>query len=130
MSTWRAHQAAADRVARAFGNTEGAPGPLEGETLTRYRQRLMAPFQQHSPAWKGANLSRVSDETTLAVAEDQIFRDAMRARTDPNVIGPGKLIETFESDRTGRQISRFYGDPEACWGAFKQPSRHVVGFAR
>jgi hypothetical protein len=128
MSTWREHQAQANRIARAFG--QEAPGPLDGESLTKYRQRLMAPYQQHSPTWKAANLSGVSDEAVLTVAEDQIYRDALRARTDPSVIGKGNLVETFETDRTGRPISRFYGDPEACWGQFKQPSRHVVGFAK
>jgi hypothetical protein len=38
----------------------------------------------------------------------------------------GRLTEVFETDVTGRRISRFYGDPERVWGAFKLPARHVV----
>ena len=40
---------------------------------------------------------------------------------------PGQLVEELVIDPTGRRISRFHGDPEACWGPFKQPGRRVVG---
>lgn len=40
----------------------------------------------------------------------------------------GQLVELFVTDRTGRKISRFVGDPEACWGQFKAPLRRVTGF--
>ena len=36
-----------------------------------------------------------------------------------------RLTEVIERDITGRQISRFYGDPEVCWGAFKLPGRRI-----
>lgn len=40
---------------------------------------------------------------------------------------PGELREVIETDRTGRRISRFVGDPGAAWERFKLPSRLVVG---
>lgn len=41
---------------------------------------------------------------------------------------PGELRELIETDRTGRRISKFVGDPGAAWEPFKLPVRLVVGF--
>jgi hypothetical protein len=41
---------------------------------------------------------------------------------------PGELILNARRDETGRQIREFYGDPAACWDAFKAPVRYVMGW--
>jgi hypothetical protein len=40
----------------------------------------------------------------------------------------GILREVFEIDRAGRRIALFYGDPELCWGHFKQIPRRITGW--
>ena len=40
----------------------------------------------------------------------------------------GILREVITTDDTGRRIRRFFGDPEACWGPFKQIPRHITGW--
>lgn len=39
----------------------------------------------------------------------------------------GRLTMVTEHDEVGRPIRRFYGDPELVWGAFKVPSKLLVG---
>lgn len=118
-------QSKAERVAQAFGDF--APRWMSGESLPQYRQRLLSKFKQHSADWKGVDLAKLGDDA-LAVAETKIYADAWGAATRPVNIEGGTLREVTENDRTGRKITRFYGDPEACWGPFKQPARHVTGW--
>lgn len=122
-----AAQVKCERVAQAFGDSEGAPRWMNGETLPQYQRRLLGKYQGHSVSWKGKDLSKV-DASVLDVAETQIYADAMSAAIRPAGITEGVLIERTEQDRTGRKISKFSGDPEACWGPFKLPSRRVAGF--
>jgi hypothetical protein len=61
----------------------------------------------------------------------QLERQLARARTDAALAAkatPGTLVEEIVFDATGRRISRFHGDPEVCWGPFKQPGRRITGF--
>jgi hypothetical protein len=117
-------QARADKVAQVFGDS--APRWNDGESLPRYRQRLLGKFKQHSADWKGVELAKLGDDA-LAVAETKIYADAMAALHDPHTVPAGTLREIIETDRTGRRISRFVGDPEACWSFFKAPVRYVLG---
>jgi hypothetical protein len=127
----RAHfveaQSKAERVAQAFGDSAGAPRWLSGETLAQYRRRLVSKYKQHSPAWKEVDLSPFADKA-LDTVEMQVYADAMNAAIRPATFTEGTLIERIETDRTGRKISKFSGDPEACWGPFKQVGRRVIGF--
>jgi hypothetical protein len=50
------------------------------------------------------------------------------AKGIPAHVPQGQLAEYTETDRTGRVITRFAGDPDACWGMFKQPTRLVTGW--
>jgi len=117
----------AERVAMVFGDS--APRPMDGEPVADYQRRLLRPYLKFSPTWNGRDLSRLPG-SILEIVERQVYSDAIAASTNPAVIGRGQLVERFETDRTGRRISRFYGDPEACWGPFKQPTRNVVGMTR
>lgn len=118
-------QSKAERVAQAFGDS--APRWVSGESLPQYRQRLLGKFKQHSADWKGVELAKLGDDA-LAVAETKIYADAWQAAIRPANVEGGMLREVTDTDRTGRKITRFYGDPEACWSHFKQPARHVTGW--
>ena len=118
-SRYVAAQQRADRVAQAFGDS--ARRWLTGENLAQYRRALAQPFQKHSPSWKDIDLTTLPDNA-LEIAEKQIYADAWDAATKPSVLNAVEgLREVMEEDRTGRKISKFYGDPEEVWGAFKRP---------
>lgn len=112
-------QQRADRVAQAFGDS--ARRWLSGERLASYRRALAQPYQKYSTAWKDIDLADLPD-AALEVAETQIYADAWAAATKSSVLNAVEgLREITETDRTGRKISKFYGNPEEVWGAFKRP---------
>jgi hypothetical protein len=118
-------QARADCIAQGFGDS--APSWVGGENLLQYRRRLLGLFKQHNKDWKNKDLSRV-DASVLDIAETQIYAAAQREASAPTNVAAGQLVERYETDRTGRRISKFYGDPEVTWSQFKAPVRYVVGF--
>jgi hypothetical protein len=122
-----AAQMKAERVAQAFGDSQGAPRWLQGESLTQYRQRLLGKYKQHSANWKGVELSKLNADA-LDIVETQVYADAYQAATSPSTVEAGTLRSVTETDYTGRRITRFYGDPEACWGPFKRQARLVSGW--
>ncbi len=120
-------QMKAERVAQTFGDSAGAPRWANGETLAQYQRRLASKYKGHSPAWKDKDLAKL-DASVLDVVADQIYADAIAAAINPANIERGTLMERTETDRTNRRITKFFGDPEACWGPFKQPVRIVTGW--
>jgi len=120
-------QMKADAVFQAFGDGH-APRYVNGEALPDYQRRLLTKYKGHSAHWKDVDLSKV-DASVLGVAQAQIYADAMLAASAPSSVAAGTLRESIETDRTGRRISKFVGDPEACWGPFKQPRRGVTGMS-
>lgn len=121
-----AAQVKCERVAQAFGDSDGAPRWLNGESLPDYQRRLMSRYKQHSTAWKDKDLARV-DASVLDVAETQIYADAETAASAPSSVVAGTLRELVTQDRTGRRITRFHGDTSVTWAPFKQPRRGVTG---
>jgi hypothetical protein len=116
-------QAKADSIAQAFDDS--APRWMNGESLVDYRRRLLDQFKAHSPAWRTVEkLPR--DEATLRIAESQIYTDALHAAQNP-VVPPGQMVERITSDRSGRRITRFHGDPAAWMNQFKLAPQLVVG---
>lgn len=116
-------QAKADSVASAFG--DAAPRPLQGETLLGYRKRLAGKFKGHSRDWKDVDLARL-DDVSFGVIESKIYADAMDVALRPIDAPAGMLREISRVDPdTGHRTRRFVGDPEACWGEFKSPSRRA-----
>lgn len=118
-------QAKAERVARAFGDSSSRW--VNGETLTEYRQRLLSKVKEHSARWKGVDVRKLTG-AALDTAETQVYADAWAAATDASNVPVGTLRQVIEVDETGRTIRKFYGDPEACWGPFKQPTRIVTAW--
>ncbi len=110
-------QARADSAYRATGHADGAPGPLAGECLVDYRERLARGVQAKSKTWKAVNLPRRLD--VLGVAEKQIFSEATASQTDPQNYQPGELRQVVSLDAAGRKITKFYGDPGVAWRPFQ-----------
>jgi 8-oxo-dGTP pyrophosphatase MutT (NUDIX family) len=121
-------QVKAQRVALAFGDSAGAPNRVAGESLNQYRRRLITNHKKHSPQWKDVDISAIDNEAALNVIEGQVYSDAMKAAKHPTDLPEGTLRVSIEEDETGRRIRRYHGDPEACWGPFKQEPKHVVGW--
>ena len=121
-------QLRAEPVYHALGDSNGAPRFLQGETLLGYRKRLLTPHKAHSKAWKDANLDAITDETVFGNIERQIYADALTAAQNPIIDQPLTLRPVTRTDATERKITRFYGDPEACWGPFKSGRKAVIGF--
>jgi hypothetical protein len=120
-------QTRADRVFEAFSIADSCPRYQDGETFVGYQQKILSKLKRYSSAWSKADLYSIRDGATLAVAADQIFADAYAAASAPPSVGSGVLRAVEETDRTGRKITRFFGDPEATWGMFKQQPRRMVG---
>ncbi len=117
-------QIKADSVFSAFG--QRAPSPVSGEKPLAYRRRLLVKLQEHSPDFKGVDLSAIADAQLLNIAEKQIYADAQSAASLS--VGPGQLREIKRADATGRMISTFEGDPAAAWAPFKLGKRQVLAF--
>ncbi|MGB9428966.1 MAG: hypothetical protein WCC11_03675 [Gammaproteobacteria bacterium] len=122
---FEAAQVAADKCAAAWGSS--APHWVDDESLRDYRLRLLKPYKNFSKDWRQANLSDTHDPTVLDNAEKDIYRCATAAATS-NETFPNMLRAVNIKDATGRLITKFYGDPEHCWGPFKLPVRRVMGF--
>lgn len=117
----------AERLARALGSS--APEPAPSESSLQYRKRLANNFQGLSPDWMAVDL-RPLPKNTFERIEHKIYDDAVREAVSPTrlTIPPGKLVERITTDDTGRRIKNYFGDPEACWGAFKLPPKRVIGW--
>jgi hypothetical protein len=122
-------QARADQIYQALDSHAPAPRVLEGEGPLGYRKRIASDLKRHSPTWRNVEV-RDLPNPAFDVAEAQIFSDAQRAVYDPSTVPAGTLREVVEPDRTGRRITRFIGDPQDCWSAFKTPVRRVIGMRR
>jgi hypothetical protein len=116
-------QVRCDSVAQLFG--EAAPRPLAGESLLAFRKRLVKPFVPRSPTWAGAaEAIPVMAQDAFDVAERQIYAEAAIAAKRPTHLPPGTLQMIVKTDpETGQKFREFTGDPEACWGRFKSPTR-------
>jgi len=116
-------QSRADTVENAFGGR--ASGPVPGETPVAYRKRLAAKFKTHSKTWGGADVGAM-DEAILAIAESQIYADALAAASSPADVPAGTLREVIKIDRVGRKISEFVGAKSAWMDQFKSPAQLQV----
>jgi hypothetical protein len=82
---------------------------------------LFLPFAQHCTGSKNRGGRQAGAAMKSASLEDRL-RNYLRAFCAEDV-------ERVERDMTGRCITRFFGDPECCWGPFKQPFKRLLGIA-
>jgi len=119
-------QAKADSVYSAFGKS--ASRPLQGESLTAYRKRMLRGLQAHSDEMKTVNINSIKDEAMLAIVEKRVYADALAASRGTGSIAKGQLIALHKKDQAGRTITEYRGDMEAWLGDFKLPASRVVKF--
>ena len=119
-------QAKADSVLAGFGKS--ASRPLQGESVTSYRKRLLRGMQAYSDSFKGIDLNSIRDAKLLDLAEKQIFADAAMASRNSAGVPAGQLVEIHERDRAGRIITKFKGSMSAWLDDFKLPAHRVTSF--
>lgn len=120
-------QTKAERVAQAFGDAEGAPSFMNGESRRDYRIRLLSKYISHSKSYKNVDLNNVKDETAFTAIEDGIYADGMRAAHDPST-RPGQMWPVRTRDASGREMTKYEGDIRAFMDQFNPPIRHVTRF--
>jgi hypothetical protein len=126
-SDFIAAQAKADRVAKAYNDS--APPPLAGERLLDYRARLASEYKKYSRSFKDSDLHKIGDPTAMSGIEDVIYADAAREAVHPTGgFRPGELRAVVSQDATGRKITKYYGDPGACWNHHHGVYAHVTRF--
>lgn len=111
-----------DAVAQIHGGR--AAQPLNGETLSGYRRRLVKPYQSQS-AWRNVDLATLPADS-FAIAEAAIYNDAAGGG-DPATL-PGQLRPRLKRDAAGRIITEFVGDPATWMSQFRGPKQRVVNF--
>ena len=116
-------QAGADDVFVALGKR--APIPLRGETVTAYRQRLATTLKTHSKNWKGVDLKTLNPEA-FAIAQQQIYADAMAAANSPDSVPAGMLMPRTRRTETGHTEITFVGSPHAWMGQFARGRSRFV----
>lgn len=116
-------QARADSVASAFGRR--ASVPMAGESPLAYRRRLALGYKDLSEKWKATDLAILPDQV-LAIAEADIYADALTAASHPADLPAGQLREIINMDRTGRKVSTFVGAKSAWMDQFKAPAQLQV----
>ncbi len=117
-------QEQADPVFQAFGDR--APGPLDGETPTSYKRRLGAKLQGHSPKWKDARLSSISDEAVLDTVLSDVYADSMTAARQGGAVPAGALRE-ISRQSGGHIINEFFGTTDAWVNQFAGNSQRATG---
>jgi hypothetical protein len=114
-------QARAHSAYQAIGDS--APPPLSGECIGPYRARLIAGLQHFCPKWKAISLSGISDPVLLGNIEADVYNDCQVHSADQSRFRPGELRAVIRNDAAGRPITRYVGDPNACWDQFCPPTR-------
>jgi len=110
-------QSRADAVMQMFGSHANVP--LHGESPIDYRRRLAAALQKHSPELKAIKLDALEGQM-FAMAEDRIYADAQTAALTPAEAPAGRLIPIISKDSSGREITRYVGDPKVWMEPFKR----------
>jgi hypothetical protein len=122
----RAHElhARAGELFNLYG--QAADAPRANESDIGYTRRILKSASRYSAQWSGVDFDKLPT-SALPVAVKQVIDGGLETfkRSGP---GCGPLRETVEVDRTGRKVSRFFGDPQHCWAAFKQIPRYVTGW--
>jgi hypothetical protein len=116
-------QARCDSVAQMFGKS--ARQAIRGERGPAYRRRLVDDYKQYSPNWKDVDLAALPIGA-FAVAEAQIYNDAMTAARSP-ASAPAEGLRQIKIPREGGlHMYEYVGNPDAWMRQFKPPVRRRV----
>src|SRR5262249_10922359 len=122
MSAFATAQARADAVAALYGSS--AARPMDGESLRAYRRRLLQPYKDLHPDWKGADLRDVKDAGAFDAAENAIYAAAADEARHPRVM-PGHLISR-SVDQGGHTMTTWHGSPIVWMERFMPRARAVT----
>jgi hypothetical protein len=122
-----AAQSRAEALLQALGDS-GAPPFVAGEGLVAYRARLATQFQKYAPKYKNVDLNRVGDASAFEAIEDCIYADAAREAEHPTIFKAGELRAIRKADPSGRVITKYVGDPNACWDQFNPGFQYARRF--
>jgi chemotaxis protein histidine kinase CheA len=118
-------QARFEPLHQAFGDSQGAPRWVRGETARQYEIRLASKYKKDSPTFKDSDLNAIGDSAAFNHAITTICNDAAIAANSPAGLPPDILYPREFVDATKRTITKFIGSPGACWNRFKAPFRFV-----
>lgn len=113
-------QSKADAVEQAWGRS--APRYQPNETRRAYIVRTLHEHKEHSPHWKGVDLSTLPIEA-LNIAAEQIRADSVAASRNPMAGPTDQLIKRTRSTGTGHMITEYFGDVHAEMAPFRIPPR-------
>ena len=82
--------------------------------------------QEYAPSFKNVKVDDARG-TAFDLLERQIYEDAKREARHPTNIPDGELREIKQIDRSGREISEFYGSPKTWLDWFGAPKKKLVG---
>lgn len=104
-----AAQGRADAVEQAYG--DNAPRPLQGDTEISYRQRLLSRQINRSSRWNGkaAEVAKITDGGMLAVIEEQVYADSMKAAVQCVGLEGDALMPYKVNTGTGHEVIQFRG---------------------
>jgi 8-oxo-dGTP pyrophosphatase MutT (NUDIX family) len=100
-------QSKADSVYQGFGKK--ASRPLDGETKSQYRRRLLNGLKEFSTEMKDADLSVIPDSTFFDTLEKRIYADATEASLHPTDLEENEIRAVSKRDEAGRNITTFHG---------------------
>ncbi len=100
-------QARADSVHIQLGSRAGRP--LVAESPAAYRVRMAESLQATSKRWEGVKLGLLQDQA-FAMAEEQIYADAIEHARRPSYIPGGGIREIRRQTPAGHMVSEFVGD--------------------
>jgi hypothetical protein len=100
-------QARADSVHIQLGSRAGRP--LVAESPAAYRVRMAESLQATSKRWEGVKLGLLQDQA-FAMAEEQIYADAIEQARRPSHIPGGGIREIRRQTPAGHMVSEFVGD--------------------
>lgn len=64
----------------------------------------------------------------VAALERRLQNTKRELALQAQAVMSGQIVESITTDRSGRPISKFYGDPALVWAPFKHPGRKIKGW--
>jgi hypothetical protein len=110
-----------------------APRRQPGQTVAAHRAAIadqaltaVADLPHMRREWLAFNTDSIArcDAAGATATTGVLLAQAVEAYAAP----VGELRESVTRDTAGREIHKFYGDPEACWSVFKQKPRIVASW--
>jgi len=119
-------QARADDVFAKFGLS--APRPLDGETPRLYERRVIRTLKDHSPTWKGLDLTNptaFADDVSFNNLREQVYAEASKTALSPVTV-PGGQLRMITKKSGGHEIHEWVGEPRTWMDPMAGASRQFV----